>query len=215
MSDPVPTLPRDPAEAKAWFYLDHRRDIEEWAGLRQDAAALLHRCLIDQQPWFEDLAAEVAAEPDSSDLEGGSWPRLGLRRPAWAHAGMDDVSVVLQWERSQLLRPRANEWPFVAVHISPRLADPVRRQALHEAVAPVRMQLGAKHDQRWPLWRYVTPTGEAAALSPEELIGTAQTSFRQLWDIVAPALDIMHARDGGAISLDPASTDLGNRRSSS
>lgn len=75
--------PRDDADAKAWFYLDRRRDIEEWAGLRSDAAELLDRYLITQAPDFERLADEFDAEYDTQPNDDAKFRWLGPRRASW------------------------------------------------------------------------------------------------------------------------------------
>ena len=63
--NPCPEFPdRDDADAKAWFYLDNRTDLETWAALRTDASALLDRYLVALAPTFEELAEELGAEPD-------------------------------------------------------------------------------------------------------------------------------------------------------
>lgn len=61
MVEPFPR-PRDDADAKAWFYLDRRRDIEEWADTRPDAAELFDRYLTALASVFEQLADELDAE---------------------------------------------------------------------------------------------------------------------------------------------------------
>ena len=196
MPETISMPDREPADAKAWFYLDNRGDIEMWATLRDDASAFLHRNLIALAPWFEELAAEVGAEPDSGNIEAGSWPRLGLSRPTWADGGIQDVSVVLQWERSRLLKPGPNEWPFVAVRLSRTQDDQTRKRSLLEALAPARSRFKAKAGDRWPLWTYVRPPDSETALAPRELATEGLQAFRQLWDEVAPVLDALHADQG-------------------
>ncbi len=94
MSDPDFPARAD-ADAKAWFYLDNRTDIEAWAALRADATPLLDRYLVALAPTFEELAEELDVELDVDDLEAGSWPRVGLRRASWTHEGLADVSIVI------------------------------------------------------------------------------------------------------------------------
>jgi hypothetical protein len=63
---------REEVDAKAWFYLDHRQDIETWAALRDDASRLVDRYLVALAPTFEELAVELDAEPEfGEDLESG------------------------------------------------------------------------------------------------------------------------------------------------
>ncbi|WP_324276374.1 hypothetical protein [Blastococcus brunescens] len=194
MLDPITLPEREDADAKAWFYLDHRQDIEIWAALRDDAAQLLNRYLVDLAPTFEKLAVEIDAEPEFSDeLESGQWPTLGLRRATWHHHGVADLSVVLEWERPRLLKPGRNTWPFVAVRLPRSQEDPQRRRQVTEAVAPVHAQLkGGRKEIVWPYYRYVLPPTGAPALDPAAYLTGLVASFRELWDVAAPALDALH-----------------------
>ena len=191
MSDPdFPA--RDDADAKAWFYLDNRTDIETWVGLRTDAIALLDRYLVALGPTFEELAEELNAEPDVDELEAGAWPRVGLRRASWTYAGLADVSIVLQWDRARLLKPGPNEWPFTAVLLSADQDDEERRRQIADALAPVRSKLKGKKAYRWPHWRYEGTPADAPGLDPDALARTAVAGFRELWEVAAPILDELH-----------------------
>jgi len=65
------------------------------------------------------FAVDQGAEVYSKDLAGGAYPRSGLTRRAWRHAGLLDLSVVIGWQTRALLVPwRENEWPYVGVRIS-------------------------------------------------------------------------------------------------
>ena len=85
--------PRDNADAKAWFYLDRRLDIEAWAGLRSDAAELFDRYLITLAPDFERLADELDAEYDTRLNDGAKFRWLGLRRASWEGFGLDAATI--------------------------------------------------------------------------------------------------------------------------
>jgi hypothetical protein len=187
--------PRDPADAKAWFYLDHRLDIETWAALRQEGRQLLDRCLVALSLEMEDLAEELGAEPDAAELESGSWPRVGLRHRSWQHQGLADVSVVIQWERARLLTASRNEWPFVGILIAETVQDQERRSDIAAALGPVRSALKGDMTYHWPFWRYVTPPATAQSLDPAGLARQAVEAFRQLWDIAAAVLDQLHSAD--------------------
>lgn len=195
MPDPT-TLPQpDDVDAKAWFYLNHRRDIETWVALRDDASQLVDRYLVALAPTFEELAVELDAEPElGDDLESGQWPTLGLRRQAWRHLGVADLSVVIEWERPRLLKPGRNQWPFVAVRMPRTQEDQRRRREVIHAVGSIHAQLksGRKADVPWPYYRYVMPPADAPALDPAAFAGSLIASFRELWDAAAPVLDALH-----------------------
>ncbi|CCH89527.1 protein of unknown function [Modestobacter italicus] len=140
---------------------------------------------------LEELAEELDAELETNDLDSGSWPRGGLRRPIWQHNGTADVSVVIQWERARLLATGSNEWPYVAVRLPADTADEERRRQISEAMRPVRAQLKGSSGRTFPFWRYVqSPPG--ASLDPSALVLQVLASFRELWDLAAPALDRLH-----------------------
>lgn len=188
-----PTLPTrdDDADAQAWFYLDHREDIETWAGLRSEAARLLERYLLALAPQLDELATELGAEAYAEDLEAGSWPRFGLRRGTWHHDGLSDITVIIEWDRSKLLSP-SKPWPYVGVRLSPSQVDPARRQRIFEALADFRRSTGAQRSQTWPAWRFLPAPGDGRAVDPAALAGDAWSALQDLWKATAPVLDALH-----------------------
>lgn len=78
MTDLLELPERDPADAKAWFYLDRMRDIEAWSALRRDAADLLDRYLLELGPSVEQLASALGAAVEVGDAAEGELPRFGL-----------------------------------------------------------------------------------------------------------------------------------------
>ena len=195
MPDPTGFPPRDDADAKAWFYLEHRRDIEAWAAIQGDASLLLERYFLFLAEQLEELAEELNAETSSEDLESGPLPRFGLRRRSWNHAVLGDVTVAAGWDRSNLLR-RGNEWPYVGVHVTPDQEDGERRRRITDAVSRLRSQPGMHKSYRWPAWKYVRPRTDAAGVDPEALAREWCSSFRQLWHDSASALDALHPESG-------------------
>lgn len=192
---------RDDADVQAWFYLDHRQDIETWSALVSDARRLVDRHLVALTPTFEELAAQLDAEPVFSELEDDSdqWPWLGLRRRAWQHAGMADISVVLEWDRFNLLSRGRYKWPFVAVRLPRAQQDGPRRHQITDAVAPVHTQLrGGRKAGPWPYYRFIIPPGEIAKFDMAAYADSLVTGFRELWETAAPALDALHAGDAAA-----------------
>ncbi|MBC9227654.1 hypothetical protein GL325_15105 [Aeromicrobium sp. 636] len=189
MSDPNPPANRDDADAKAWFYLDHWRDVEEWASLRADAARLLETRLLELGPEVEALGEEFQAATIVSDVESGNFPGYGLHRPEWNAIGYGGVSVVIQWERTKLLKPGSNQWPYVAVQVD----GSVKSTALHtlaEGLSDVSKQFGGnRHSSTWPLWEYVEPGDDEKAVSPERLASAALVRLRRLWLAAAPIID--------------------------
>jgi hypothetical protein len=181
--------PRDEADAKAWFYLDHWRDIEEWAALRQEARLLLNRHLLDLSSCFEQLTAELDAE-EASDLEDDNWRWLGLRRRSWRRTGIQNASIGLQWYPEKLFAPGdANEWPFIAVYVEAEDEGHEVRRAITNELAGARSRLAGRQTTNYPLWRYVRPTDRAPSVDPYELAQGALASFRELWEAAEPILN--------------------------
>jgi hypothetical protein len=189
----LPSTARDEADAKAWFYLDNRADIEVWAALRAEGRQLMDKHLIGAAIALEELAEEFGAEFQSQDLEMGPWPRMGLRRSSWSHEGVADVSVVLQWERARMLTPGPNEWPYVAVRLTADLVRDDRRKAVTEAMKPVRARLSGNSSRIYPFWRYV-PLADDGPVDLDVFLADVTTAFRQLWEEAAPDIDGLYSR---------------------
>ena len=179
---------RDDADAKAWFYLDHREDIEAWKALRPLGRELLDNFMVREVAEIDEWADELSAVVESESLESGSIPRVGLRRAAWQSAGLAGLSVVVEWERARLLTPGSNEWPYVAVRWPADLSGDDRRRQLSEALKPVRAQLAGQSSRNFPYWRYVKPLS-GRPLDPEALAREAVQNLRTLWDVATPVLD--------------------------
>jgi hypothetical protein len=98
---------------KVAFYLRHRTLIEEWAALREQAAAELEEALTR-------AAGIIGQRPDTPEIvEFGSdrrYPMYGisLQIPG-AESGT--VWVALGWTRGQLLRPTGESLPYMGVKI--------------------------------------------------------------------------------------------------
>src|SRR5690349_11186427 len=97
MPDLIEFPQRQPADAKAWFYLERRQDIEDWAAQREDAATLLERYLRALEPPLSGMAGEVEADFDPEGLGDGKFQVMGLRRAGWRWRGVNDVAVVVEW----------------------------------------------------------------------------------------------------------------------
>jgi hypothetical protein len=179
---------RNPADAKAWFYLERRADIEDWAAQREDAAALLVRYLRVLETPLSEMAGDVSADFDLDSLDDGKFRVMGLRRPQWSWQGVNDVAVTMEWDPKTLLSPsKENPWPFVAVRHS---GDRERFKILKAALAPAVKRLGGSSQHPWAYWRFQKPS--TRAVDPQLLAEDLIAGFRQLWEEAAPMLDKFH-----------------------
>ncbi|WP_199424701.1 hypothetical protein [Actinotalea solisilvae] len=189
MTDAIEPRARDDGDARAWFYLDHRSDIEAWAELRTEGRDLVHRHLLELGPAVEELAVSVGAEPYEAEIDDGDRPRFGMRRREWVDEVLSQVAVVIEWQPSGLLGVgRGDPWPFVAVRYDAALDSPVAARLLESALAGVRRSQRGRASRWWPFWRYVEPE-EGPALDPEQLSLACLRQLEDLWLVAAPALD--------------------------
>jgi hypothetical protein len=111
---------------KVAFYLRHRTLIEEWAALREQAAAELEEALsravgiIGQRPETPEI---VEFDSDRRHPMYG----ISLQIPG-AESGT--VWVALGWARGQLLRPGGESWPYMGI----KIPGATRGEAGHDTV---------------------------------------------------------------------------------
>ena len=101
------------ADEKVAFYLRHRTLIEEWAALREQAAAELEEALSRAVGIIgQNLDTPEIVKDDSVRR----YPVYGisLQLPG-AESGASWVA--LGWTRGQLLRPAGESWPYLGVKI--------------------------------------------------------------------------------------------------
>jgi hypothetical protein len=184
MPDEIGFPLRNTADAKAWFYLERRADIEEWASQREDAAALLVRYLRVLETPLSEMAGDVGADFDLDGLDDGKFRVMALRRPQWPERGVN-AAVTVEWDPKTLLsRGKENPWPFVAVRHS---GDRQRFKIVKAAFTPVVKRLGGASQHPWAYWRFQKPA--TGAVDPERLGTDLLAAFRQLWAEAAPILD--------------------------
>lgn len=98
---------RPEVTARARFYFDNYKRIEEWAALRREAAVALHEQLV---ALTEQLLADTAGRDDvlcrTADIDEGGYPRVILERPQWRQGGETSApyGIALEWERTLIDR---------------------------------------------------------------------------------------------------------------
>lgn len=186
-------------DAKAWFYLDHRHDIEAWKSLRPLGSDLLHGYLVNEAALLEEWVDDLSAEFESDSLDVGPTPRAGFFRTGWLANGLTGLSVVIEWDRTRLLTPGAFEWPYVAVRWPAEMAGDDRRRQVNEALKGVRTQLKGQTGRSHPIWRPVPPMS-GQPVDPKALAQDAAQSLRELWLAAVPILDELNFGPGSAVA---------------
>lgn len=197
--DSVESLsPKVPARAR--FYFDNYKRIEEWAALRREAAAALHEQLV---ALTEQLQADTAGRENllcrTADIDEGGYPRVILERPQWRHAGEASApyGIALEWERTLIDRLG-----------QVRLYVGVRGSTAHprhdEVSAPVREAAAAwkralpgtwnGNSAGWPCFTWIRPGDK---IDEVDLLQRALDVQEDLLMRLAPDLDRLLAPTGG------------------
>jgi hypothetical protein len=144
---------------KVAFYLRHRTLIEEWAALREQAAAELEEALsravgiIGQRPDTPEIVE------DDSDRRYPTYG-LSLQIPGTESAA---AWVALGWTRGQLLKPAGESWPYAGIKIPGKAkGDAVYDTAKHLLRDAAGKRLWTESTGGWAWWNYIRlEVGEA------------------------------------------------------
>lgn len=88
------------------FYLQHARQIDEWAALESDACKFVDQFYLSVQDPIARLVEHGSLDDDIEtfirDLEN-PYPQIGLRRKSWPRGGSEPCSprVVLEWRKGK------------------------------------------------------------------------------------------------------------------
>lgn len=176
---------------KVAFYLEHRRQIDEWAELRNNAvkaADVFFRNLSDP---FSELATTLGPDVRVYPALDGNPPKFFFIRNGWLDPQhkTSPAAVAFEWHKGSAGFDRAytgiwthkNDTPeYLALHT--QLAQAIDRAGLSKGK-------GEGRSVWWPIWYHEQPTGEAwwTDLSgfQEQLIET----MRQRWMTLSPLID--------------------------
>lgn len=170
-------------EPKAWFYLDHRAEIEEWATLRPEAARVLDDALRSRLPALgERLAGELAEASQEAESDEDDTPRVGFYKSEWDALGVD-LAVRFTWSPDDLLDPRTvdqDPWLELRAFSSP---------APENLVPVARAVRGIGRSSGGPLaWESVhLPTH--AALDLDAYVEHAYRHYLNFWQRIDAALE--------------------------
>jgi len=137
---------------KVAFYLRHRTLIEEWAALREQAAAELEEALsravgiIGQRPDTPEIVKDDSVR--NTPLYG-----INLQIPS-AESGA--AWVALGWTRGRLLRPAGESWPYTGVKIpGATKGDAVYDTAKRLLRDAAGQRLWTQSSGNWAWYRYL------------------------------------------------------------
>ena len=146
--------PAMPGDERVAFYLQHRQEIEEWAALRNQAAAELEDALV--------RAVEVmCGSPDAPTTAESAaleypWYGIKLELPAITPA---EALVALGWNHKALFSPSGAIWPYIGINIvqaGRQLAD---KRLVDKARELLRDVAQARHwsesTRNWVWWEYL------------------------------------------------------------
>ena len=178
--------------ARARFYFDNYKRIEEWAALRREAAAALHEQLV---ALTEQLQAHMASREDllcrTADIDEGGYPRVILERPQWRQAGETSApyGIALEWERT-LIDRLGQVRLYVGVRGS--TTHPRHEQvsaSVREAAAGWKRKLpGAWNGNSagWPCFTWIRPGDK---IDEADLLQRALAVQQDLLTLLTPDLD--------------------------
>lgn len=184
--------PRPDVPARARFYFDHHRRIEEWAALRREAAAALHEQLVALS---EQLQADLTDRDDilcrTADVEEGGYPRVILERPHWRRVGEASApyGIALEWERTLIDRMGQ-----VRLYVGVRGSDTHIRHgevsaAVREAATGWKRTLPGTwngNSAGWPCFTWIRPGDK---IDEVELLQRALDAQQDLLARLTPDLD--------------------------
>lgn len=178
--------------ARARFYFDNYKRIEEWAALRREAAAALHEQLVALS---EQMQADTAGRDDvlcrTADIDEGGYPRVILERPQWRRAGETSApyGIALEWERT--LIDRLGQ---VRLYVGVRGSTGHARHeevsaAVREAAAAWKRALPGTwngNSAGWPCFTWIRP---GDSIDEADLLGRALEVQKDLLARLTPDLD--------------------------
>jgi hypothetical protein len=168
------------------FFLRHRDDILEWAGIEREVTVATRELLAGLQPMIVERLANAGEAVSVSRRDGGRYERILVQRPGWP-AG---VGIALEWETGvdPFGRSVPKHGPFVlssdpAVAAAHATLDRVARASTELAT------LGYKSgDGVWPVVQYLRKSSTWWQ-DPEDWLTPIADAMVGLWPIARPMID--------------------------
>lgn len=179
------------------FFLRHRAQIEEWAGLVAEARRLAAQAL---NSVGEHLAADPPAGADVATVDDGNYDARRLYRPSWVgDDGRPVAAIGVGWSPMSVDFRAGSCW--IGVWRGLRDEPDAVVDELRASLAKPAEVLGLKSKgwRQWPLYRSAPgPAGEFwDDLGP--WLSEIERLVRWVWDGVADDIDVIvaRARDAG------------------
>jgi hypothetical protein len=178
------------------FFLRHRDDILEWAGIERELTAATRELLAGLQPVIAERLAQVGEAVVVIRRDGGRYERILVQRPGWPAS----VGIALEWEASvdPFGRSVPKHGPFVlssdpAVAMAHATLDRTARAST--ALAALGYKSG---DGVWPVVQYLRKSATWWQ-DPEVWLTPIADAMVGLWPIAAPMIDeaLGAPREGG------------------
>lgn len=174
-------------DTKLDFYLKHRRQIEEWAALREGAKQALDDALLTAVTALASSTSSVV-EVTAANVRYARWRVPGAEQePVW---------IELYWNHGQLLKGTADSaWPYLVLVVSDN-ADPSyapTRARIKEATRGTRIPHGLTQEGRgtspWVWSGTLTPVQEPITI--DGYVAYCMQRFQSAWTGLHPV--ILHA----------------------
>lgn len=178
------------------FYLKHRQQIEEWAGVgEKDLPKFAHEFYTSLERGLRDQAQNCetfAGIEIKLFYNGPNWPCISLRRHGWPQ-GEEDPFVCLEWTHNRQHQVNFSQNQLLVCGIRAKKGDR-HREALPQR--HVDYPDGGIEDQWWPMRRKVDPPvgnfWEGNGL--EEYGNYVVQTVLNAWRDLAPLVDESYAQ---------------------
>jgi|HubBroStandDraft_6_1064221.scaffolds.fasta_scaffold927014_1 hypothetical protein len=169
------------------FYFRHRDQIEEWAGLRGEAAVAVDEWMTQLGPDVEELAQSLGTDVKVYERVGTeqTYPSFRLVRAAWGFGDTDDppASISLQWVRARTTM-YGTSTPYVGLQAPKSHAIGMTLRSL-DALKQARIARKDASSLWWAAYVYVPPPANFPA-SLDDYREVLIEALRAAWHVYAP-----------------------------
>ena len=144
-------------DPKVVFYLRHRRQIDEWVALRDQATSDADRYFRSLAPAFAEMADRLPGGVKTFVSLDEPKPKLFLFLPDWFKPSSDfpRAAIGFEWHRGRTHFDDA--WDGVWVHAGYDKGDRLHNAIVKLLKATPGLITGMESEKWWPAWRSETP----------------------------------------------------------